>query len=379
LTGGIELLITDSPVALGDGVARTGRDVYSCGWLTQAVGEEVSMSRVVSSLSRHSPWAFMVSAGVLSLAGCGNGDVAAGDDEAVDERSSELMSSIQRLTVPAYFTGDDDASWEPIMNAGGDAIWRVIVTGPASGPPPPAPDLDQSMVDRIIQLHAVGIKSFGYVDFYFGKPSDVIATEADTWISDYAADGIFFDRAARLPDQDDVAKCEYFTRYVSRSGPRRRRAARKSVIFNWGTVGQNMERYVNCVVDTQNGQRGGRAYFVTADMAHDVYLLPSTDSLFADNSWLNLYPATQFINLPYKNPDPSTWSTFDVDAIMAKSILRNAASIYVHDFTGANLWGGIDSSDTWATDVSTVEDQGAVTFPGSDTPPPGADCPDPTP
>jgi hypothetical protein len=262
-----------------------------------------------------------------SIVGVSACDAVDGPDSLSQARSA-LSSGRERIAVPGYFTPNDSNDWfEFAAHENESSIDNnmIFVNGPDNGPPPA---FDSALAGDLSTL--TPLISFGYVQFPYGRPWAAIQADIDNWINNYQSyglGGIFFDEAIRCQGPpttcpnpgDDLAKVEFVEQYVHNSNPQ------MVSIFNWGTVSTQMYDYVYCTDIWGAVPDALAALYVTAEMTHDVYLAPSTDTLFANNNWLNGFLPQHFINIAYKNPDPNTWGTWNFAAMLAKAPTRNAA------------------------------------------------------
>lgn len=242
---------------------------------------------------------------LIAASGC-----SAHPDDAVPTRSGLITTSDQHLLVPAYiYSHDDTGLWDQATPTQTNGTYSIfVISGPVSGrgfAQPPA-SYDSDLAAHVANLRAHGAIVLGYVTWnpQLNRSAADIKADFDQWANpslQLGLRGVFIDDAERS-DESILAQTEYLGNYgqdlfadTSCMGPCPGR-----VVFNWGGVAPEMEKYVDCQLLYANDALYARNSFqwVTYEGTEDNYLW-TTDWHDAARNWVHNYASWRFVNLVY--------------------------------------------------------------------------------
>jgi hypothetical protein len=298
---------------------------------------EVAMPN--ADVSRASPRPLFVYLAVSGLTTLG----CSGDNEPISQTQAALLSNAGTnfLMVPAYLASqNNEANWSAAMPTQTNGKMSIfIVTGPNSGPPTA---YDPDLVNHITQLQANHALVLGYVSWK-NKTASQVKNDIDGWKNPNlqipwppGIGGIFIDDAEQ-PDETNLPQAEWLGTYVANQFPTCMYApCAGTVVFNWGGVGTEMEKYVNCQLLKGPGSyyHESSMHWVTYEGTEDNYLW-ATDWRSSARAWTHNFNSFRFANLVYHDWYNGACVTGDCTPnLLQASSAANAGLVYMTDHMG---------------------------------------------
>lgn len=319
----------------------------------------------------------------LVISACANEDSVE-----VTRREGAVTTSVtQFLMAPTYIYPDDTSgAWQqavPTQNGNG-MIFIVSGTAPPNGFAQPPTAYDQNFADAVHALQATGASVLGYITWKeaLGRSANDIKLDMNAWYNpslQLGLRGVFIDDAERS-DESILADIEGLGNYGQElfsgncMGPCPGR-----VVFNWGGVGSEMEKYVDCTLLRANDTLYARNAFnwVTYEGTEDNYLW-ATNWFDGAHNWVHNYFAWRFVNLVFGDWYNGECVTGDCGPnLLQASGTANAAFLYMTDHWGPtsctsdsqcpggtcdltsntcaeNTWGRIASNPLWADEQAAI-------------------------
>jgi hypothetical protein len=221
------------------------------------------------------------------------------------------------IMVPAYFT--PGTKWDA-MDYAASRIPLIAIMNANNGP---GSSKNASYVTALANLHAAGGKVTGYIyTSYAARPIADVEADIDTYLAWYDVDGFFVDEMTNDSDTNHLAYYAELYQYIKSKG------ARYSVTGNPGSNTQ--EAYLSTP---------------TADCLMNFENSSNNYVNFTPSSWVQKYPATDFVHLPYGVGGTTALTNF-----VNLAISRNAGWIYISDLT---IYSALPTY--WTNEVNLVQ------------------------
>jgi hypothetical protein len=272
-------------------------------------------------------------------------------NDVVETRSGALSAATSRVVVPAYW-GGTAADWNKLETGthplrAGD----VVIANPNEGS---GGVFDSNLYTHLSTLHGRGVLVLGYVKIGLeGEGINNAYNEVWAWnwfyggmnTATYGApvlDGIFYDEASRLNDED-IKRLRYVAEVVQ-AGSMTWASGLGYTMFNFGSP-YGERNYADCLMQVaQSAGDATRALFVSQETGESFYrgLTPDNNGNYntynwttSSWNWVDNYKPAHFAQIVH---DATTTTSNTQDAV-AKARGWNAAYVYVTD--------GLNSGDTY--------------------------------